>query len=202
MPCEAAACDTNQVFTPSMLGWSMAASSCSRCSMKSSLRTITVAWRVPNCAASCSARGDSSFALPTYSAKASVRVCGRSPCALESAVMRAESMPADKNMPTGTSATWCAAMLLAHGRANGVERVALGAACGVGGGVGQDVGDLAKGLGFCWRPARSPTGSARPAARGCRGTACRARARCPTGRSRCGRRARARCRSGRRPAGP
>jgi hypothetical protein len=131
MPCEAAACDTNQVFTPSMLGWSMAASSCSRCSMKSALRTITVAWRVPNCAASCSARGDSSFALPTYSAKASVSVCGRSPCATESAVMRAESMPADRNMPTGTSATWCAAMLLAHGGANGVQRVARGAAAGL-----------------------------------------------------------------------
>ncbi len=36
-----------------------------------------------------------------------------------------------------------------HGRANGVERVALGAAGGVGGGMGQDVGDQAEGLGLC-----------------------------------------------------
>jgi hypothetical protein len=36
-----------------------------------------------------------------------------------------------------------------HGGADGIQRVARGAAGGVVGGVGQDVGDLAEGHGFC-----------------------------------------------------
>ena len=70
MPCDAAARETNRdVCTPSILSWSIADNNWAHCSSKSALRTMRVVWRVPNCGQSLGEQGDSSFRVPTYSAK-------------------------------------------------------------------------------------------------------------------------------------
>ena len=121
----------------------MAASSLPRSASKSDRRTVTVVCSAPNWRASASACGTSSLAVPAYSAKprVSVRSCAPVPAVSEASI--AESSPAERNTPTGTSETRCAVTLPCRAAAEMFEGVFLGARGRLGRRLRQDVGDEA-----------------------------------------------------------
>ena len=65
----------------------------------------TVAWSVPRAAAARSACGASSSGVSLNSSNAIVTVFNLTPASAAQAAMTMESVPPDRNMPTGTSAT-------------------------------------------------------------------------------------------------
>ena len=104
-PVSDAALLTNQVLTPSMVGWSMASKIPGRSVWNSWRVTMRVVCSSPRSRAKRSASGASSCARPCSASKATVTVRGGCPAAAASAVSAVESMPDERNAPTGTSDT-------------------------------------------------------------------------------------------------
>ncbi len=74
--------------------------------LKSVSESSRIVWPTPYCFAIADASGASSLSRPRYSSKRSVIVCrSLAPLSRAIATIDAESMPAERNAPTGTSAT-------------------------------------------------------------------------------------------------